>query len=265
MSTFETIKKRRSVRTFDGRALSDADAERIITFAKTAGNPYGIPIEFSLLSSEKGDISSAVIVGADTYIVGKVKKTPHAEEAFGFSLEATLLFAESLGVGNVWLAGTFDRKSASSAIGLEEDEIMPAVSPLGYTAAKMSVRESVMRKGTKADSRLPFEELFFGADLSPLKKDDAGTLAEAFEAVRLAPSAVNRQPWRVVYDGSAAHFYKASSKQTGNFDMHKIDMGIAMCHFDAVLTDCAVPHEFSICDPKTDFPGAEYIATYILK
>ena len=41
---------------------------------------------------------------------------------------------------------------------------MPCVSPLGYISKKMSVKETLMRKGVKADSRLDFEELFFGSE-----------------------------------------------------------------------------------------------------
>ena len=76
---------------------------------------------------------------------------------------------------------------------------MPCVSPLGYPAKKMSLRETLMRKGVRADSRIGFRELFFdGSFDKPLKEEQAGELLEVLEAVRLAPSAVNKQPWRVV-------------------------------------------------------------------
>lgn len=257
------IKNRRSVRTFDGKGLSKSDAEAIIDFAKGSENPYGIPMEFRLLNGEDG-MSSPVIVGADTYIAGKIKKVPHAEEAFGFTLEKILLFAEARGVANVWLAGTFDRKAAERAMALGDGEIVPAVSPLGYKAEKMSLRESVMRKGTKAQRRIPFDELFFDEELSPLKKEDLDGLAEAFEAVRLAPSAVNRQPWRLVYDGSSVHFYKVANRVSDGWDLHKIDLGIALCHFDTALDELDVPHSFALSDPRTGFDG-EYIASYLLK
>ena len=58
---------------------------------------------------------------------------------------------------------------------LEEDEMMPCASPIGYIAKKMSLRESMMRKGVKADERLPFEELFFdGTFDKPMSKEKAG-------------------------------------------------------------------------------------------
>ena len=261
-SVFETIKARRSVRTYDGRPLSDGDREKILACAASVENPYGIPIDFRLLDAGKDGTTSAVISGESVYIGGKVKPVPHAEEAFGYSLEKILLFALSIGVSSVWLAGTFSKSAAAAAMDVAQDEVLPAVSPLGYAAKKMSLRETVMRKGTGANNRLPFEELFFDSSLSPLKREEAGDLADALEAVRLAPSAVNRQPWRAVYDGDAVHFYKTRS--AGAFDLHKIDLGIALCHFDLVLEEKNIQHTFGLADPKIDLPGAEYIATYRL-
>jgi hypothetical protein len=44
---------------------------------------------------------------------------------------------------------------------LKPGEVMPCVSPIGYPAQKMSLRETMMRKGIKADTRKDFSELFF--------------------------------------------------------------------------------------------------------
>ena len=96
MTFMELIRSRRSVRTFDGSALKSEDAERILACANAAGNPYGIPIEWRLLSAKKDGLSSPVIVGADTYIAGKMTLEAHAEEAFGYAFEEIVLFAQSL-------------------------------------------------------------------------------------------------------------------------------------------------------------------------
>ena len=90
-----------------------------------------------------------------------MQRLPHAEEAFGYVFERVVLFTEAKGIGTTWIGGTMDRGAFERAMGLEEGEVMPCVSPLGYPARKMSLRETMMRKGVKADSRLPFEALFF--------------------------------------------------------------------------------------------------------
>ncbi len=253
MSTLDIIRGRRSVRSFDKTALRAGDAEKIIEFAEKVENPYDIPITWKLLDARRDGLSSPVIVGTDTYIAGKMVRVPNAEEAFGYSFEKVVLFAWSLGIGTTWIAGTMDRPAFERAMALEDGEIMPCISPLGYPAKKMSLRENMMRKGIKADSRMEFEKLFFdGSFAVPLAPEKAGKLKEALEAVRLAPSAVNKQPWRVVVCDNKAHFYEKRSKgyvSADNWDIQKIDMGITLCHFELAAKECGMSAAFSISDP----------------
>lgn len=269
MTTLDVIRKRRSVRTFDGRALDPDDAKRILEYAEKAENPYGLPIEWRLLDANQSGLSSPVIVGTDAYIAGKLKRVPHAEEAFGYAFEGVVLFAESIGVGTTWIAGTMNRSAFEKAMDLAEDEVMPCVSPLGYPAKKMSLRETVMRKGVKADVRYDFGEVFFDGEFGkPLTKESAGDLADALEAVRLAPSAVNKQPWRVVVRGDRVHFCEKHGKgySDGGWDIQKIDMGIALCHFELVAKECGKTVAFELADPGIETEeNTEYIATYVIK
>ncbi len=267
MFALDLIRSRRSVRTFDGNQLSKEDAEKILKCAESAENPYGISISWKLLDAGQHGLSSPVINGTDTYIAGKIKKVPHAEEAYGYTFEKAVLFAESLGIGTTWIGGTMNRAAFEKAMDLSEDEIMPCVSPLGHPAKKMSLRETMMRKGVRADSRKDFEELFFDGSFDrPLNAGAAGKLADALEAVRLAPSAVNKQPWRLVICGNKIHFYEKSSPgyiSKDGWDMQKIDMGIALCHFDTVLEDGGIKALLEVNDPGMKTPDdTKYIATY---
>ena len=53
MINLETIKTRRSVRTFDGNPLSPEDLEKIRRFAEQIRNPYDIPVEFILMDAKE--------------------------------------------------------------------------------------------------------------------------------------------------------------------------------------------------------------------
>ena len=269
MNIFETIKHRRSVRTFDETALRPEDAQKILEFAEKLENPYDLPVTWKLLDAKRYGLSSPVIVGTDTYIAGKMRRAPHAEEAFGYTFEKVVLFAENLGVGTTWIAGTMNRDAFEKAMEVAEGEIMPCVSPLGYPAKKMSLRESVMRKGVKADKRFEFGELFFdGSFDKPLTREGAGRLVELLEAVSLAPSAVNKQPWRVVLCGEKAHFYEKQSRgyDNGGWDIQKIDMGIALCHFELAAQALGLTVSFETADPKISAAdGAGYIGSFEIK
>ncbi len=234
MTVMETVRARRSVRTFDGNPLKAEDREKLCDFIRTIQNPYEIPVEFVLLDAKTCGLSSPVLSGEPMYVVAKVERGPHAEEAFGFSFEKLVLYAQTLGIGTTWIGGTMKRDLFEKAAGLKEGQIMPCMSPLGYPAKKMSIRETMMRKGVRADERKPGSELFFDRDFHIPLSEDNEELAAALEMVRLAPSAVNKQPWRVVREGKNYHFFLKHdrgyvSETTG--DLQKVDMGIAICHF----------------------------------
>ena len=86
--------------------------------------------------------------------------------------------------------------------------------------------------------------------------------------VRLAPSAVNRQPWRVVIAEDTAHFYLKRSKglsHDGRLDMQMVDLGIALCHFALTAKEIGTDARFLQEDPKIGSdPALEYIASFTL-
>ena len=266
MITAETILTRRSVRTYDGTPLRPEDRERVEAFAGEVQNPFGIPVSFVFLDAKEKGLSSPVLTGEPLYVAGKVGKVPYGDVAFGFSMEHLLLYAWSLGVGSVWIGGTMKREVFERAAGLKEGERMPCVSPLGYPAAKKALREAVMRRGVGADSRLPGEKLFFeGGFDRPLSGKALEPLGDVLELVRWAPSAVNKQPWRVVLADGRYHFFLRHDKgYISEFvgDLQKIDLGIALCHFVLGAREKGLDPRVAVEAPGIPVPaGMEYIAT----
>ena len=256
MNHMELIMTRKSVRTFDGRLLTDADKKKLCAFIATISNPYGIPVEFVLLDAEEHGLSSPVIQGEHLYVAGKVKKVEHCEEAFGYSFEQLVLYAWSLGIGTTWIGGTMKRELFEAAAQVKEGELMPIVSPLGYPAKEKSEVDAKLRNSVHGDDRLPAAELFFERDFSrPLQEMDP-----LLEAVRWAPTAANMQPCRVVKCGNKYHLYEKHMKgyQSGApWDVQRIDMGIALCHLL-----CVTDGTCGIADPGIPCPeDTEYIVT----
>lgn len=247
----ELVRERRSVRTFDGTPLCAEDRAQLEQYLSHMETPFDVPMEFRMLDAKAYGLSSPVVTGTDLYVAGKVKRGALAEVAYGFALETFVLRALSLGVGTVWIAGTMDRPAFERAMELRDDEFLPAVSPLGYPAKKRALRDAAMRRAIKADTRLPFESLFFEDSFDrPLTPECAGDFREALELVRLAPSAVNKQPWRVVKQGGAFHFYKKSSLPANpKGDVQKLDIGIALAHFMLALEAQDIPGRVLQSDP----------------
>lgn len=266
MITAETMLTRKSVRTYDGRPLAAETLAAMKAFAEAVKAPFGVPVTFVFLDAAAQGLSSPVLTGEPMYVAGKVGKVPYGDVAFGFAMEQLLLYAWSLGVGSVWIGGTMKRELFEQAAGLGDGERMPCVSPLGCPAAKRSLRETVMRRGVGADSRLPGEKLFFEDDFErPLRGKAREPWGEVLELVRWAPSAVNKQPWRLVLRDGAFHFYLRHDKgyvseKVG--DMQKIDVGIALCHFVLGAREKGLAAAVTVADPGIPTPaGVEYIAS----
>jgi hypothetical protein len=262
-----TIKVRKSVRTFSDRPIPSEVMARLEDFARHDTNPFGVPITFKFLDRKRDGVSSPVIVGANTYVAAKYRRQEDAELGFGYSFEKFVLLATSLGLGTVWLAATIDRKAFERALGVGADEVMPAVSPIGYAAEKRSVRESLMRRNMKSDDRAPFESLFFRGDFDhPLGEAEAGGLLGPLQMVRWSPSATNKQPWRLVVDGSKVHFYEHRTRgyaRESTGDIQKVDMGIAACHFQIAAEEAGLPGRFLKEDPGLRASkDTDYVTTY---
>lgn len=269
MSNFlELTKSRRSVRTFDGNQVDANIIDELKKYAQDVKNPYDIDVRFTFLDAKEHKLSSPVLSGETLYVTGMMEPGLHADEAYGYTFEALLMKAHEMGLGTVWIGGTMPREKFEKASVLSENEVMPCVSPLGGIAKSMSVKEGLMRKGVKADKRFSFEELFFvdsfDKPLSEAEADKLG-LKDALEAVRWAPSAVNKQPWRVVVAGDVAHFFVKHDRgyDNGTYDLQKIDLGIALFHFDGQLKSEGKAPTLETNDPGIALPkDVEYVASY---
>jgi nitroreductase len=267
MSFLNDVKTRRSVRTFDGNDVEPEVLKDLEEFAAKIENPYGIPVRFKFLNAKEYGLSSPVLSGEKLYVSAMMKKGKHAEEAYGYSFEALLVHAHKLGLGTVWIGGTMPRDKFEKASDLTEGELMPCVSPLGKAADKMGVKETLMRKGVGADKRFDFGTLFFkGSFDTPLSENDARKcgIYEALEAVRWAPSAVNKQPWRIVVCGNVAHVYEKHDKGyiNENYDLQKIDIGIALYRLEQGILDAGKTPKFICKDPGIIIPSqVDYVAS----
>ncbi len=269
----KTVKARSSIRTYENRGLSKNEKDRINTYIANLSNPFSIDVTFRLLekaaSSDGEKLGTyGVIKGAGNYIGASVSDGELALEALGYSFEKLVLYATSLGLGTCWLGGTFNRSGFAAAMNLKEGDLFPCISPIGYPTGKKRTLESVMRWASKSDQRKEWSELFFKEDFSqPLTKAEAGEFAFPLEMLRLAPSAVNKQPWRIVKDKDAYHFYLARSLKSDNAktDLQRVDLGIATCHFHLAALEKGLPGTFKkLVNPEIQSPEQmQYVFSWI--
>lgn len=268
----DAVTKRYSVRTYEKRPVEDEVKARVLAYADSLQNPLGPKCRVQLIEKETASNGEklgtyGIIKGANLYLGVTTTDEPHALEALGYEFEQLVLYAASRGLGTCWLGGTFNRSAFTSAMKMKDGEIFPILSPLGYPAQKKSVIEQIMRKTTRADDRLSWDKLFFQRDFStPLSEADADSYAFPLEMLRLAPSAVNKQPWSVIADETGFHFFQkhAMGGEGSGVDMHRIDMGIAICHFHLAAIEMNLLGEFVKQSPAFEIPvGYTYITSWI--
>ena len=118
-----------------------------------------------------------------------------------------------------------------------------------------------------SDNRKPFDELFFSKTFQgQLNEKEKGTVGFFLEMVRLAPSASNKQPWRVVVDNKVLHYFL---KRTPNYnknmlhaDLQRVDMGIAISHVELALNEKNISHRWFVNKPDIDVDNlTEYTAS----
>jgi nitroreductase len=273
----ETIQKRVSCRSFDGKPIDGKVKETLRKFLRSnTRGPFGNALRFELIDlteAERAELKSlgtyGVIKGASLFIAGAVMRGARAMEDYGYGMEKNILFVTALGLGTCWLGGTLKRAGFARKIGLSADEFMPAISPVGYPADKRSLTDRAFRLMAKSDKRKPWEELFF--DERPdnaLGKDNAGACGQALESVRIGPSASNRQPWRIIREGAHYHFFLARTpgydKMTGEIRLQEVDMGIALCHFELAAEELGVGGSWQQAKPGFDAGTWEYVVSWML-
>lgn len=255
----ETIKRRRSVRTYQDKALEPDVREKLQRYMDSLENPFGQPVKKYMIDKKVATEGErlgtyGLIKGANTFLGISVPDTDLAHVAAGYEFENLILEATALGLGTVWLAATFNREGFASAMGIPKDELFPAISPVGYPAAKRSLTESLMRTAMRSSTRKEWDTLFFLNDFrTPLTKEMAGDYAEPLEMVRLAPSDKNTQPWQVLKSGNSFHFYVVRKSGISREEeiIKRVDAGIALSHFHQTALELGLKGHFRQAEQAT--------------
>lgn len=271
----DIVRKRKSIRTYNKEEISSEIVGKLNDYINEIRGPFKENITFKILDS-KEHINGArlgtygVIKGATKFIVAKVKVGQHSLEELGYEMESLVLYATSMGLGTCWLGGTFKKGQFAKAMEVGEGEVLPIVLPIGYAKEKKSFIDKTMRYISKCDKRKQWNEIFYFRDFScPLTQHSTlDGFKDMFENVRLAPSAVNKQPWRMVKSGNEFYFYineDKDEKKEEACDIKRIDIGIAMCHFELTCKENGIRGGFKVNNPNIrDMPNNyKYIATWV--
>jgi nitroreductase len=279
----ELIRQRYSCRTYLKQPIHP-DLQQCITdyIARLGAGPFGGSARFELIAASDKDLKMlrqlgtyGFIKGATGFLVGVTTNGEETLEDFGWLMERLVLHVSDLGLGSCWLGGTFTKSSFMEKVSAQPTELIPAVLSVGYIAPKPRKIERLIRRGGNFDRRLNHDRLFFIERFgAALRLSEAAEYALPLEMVRLAPSASNRQPWRVIRLNDRYQFYlrrtpgyreSRLNRLFAKSDLQRIDMGIAMCHFELTAREIGLMGEWVKDDPGIELPDelTTYSATWL--
>ena len=160
---------------------------------------------------------------------------PYIQEKVGYLGEGIILEATAMGLATCWVGGFFRPKVAASVVRTVKNEKVLAVTPVGRAVARPTREEIIMTGFGRNHRRKPLSETATGLE----QKDWPQWIKASLEAARIAPSAINRQPWR---------FYVETNSITVSVDNRglsfgiskRLDCGIAMLHLEVAALDSGV-------------------------
>ena len=279
----EIVRQRFSCRTYIESPIDQDTRNLLMDYLPTVGaGPFGTRARFKLAAATKHDRKAlkglgtyGFIRGATGFIIGAIQRDENQLEDFGFLLEQIILLATDLGLGTCWLGGSFTKSSFARKISAQTNELVPAVVSVGYIAKKPRRIDSLIRSGGTTERRMQWDQLFFKGEFGiPLVQAAAGEYTRPLEMVRLAPSASNRQPWRVLKKGDGWHFYLQRTpgyrgrrlvKLFTVADLQRIDMGIAMSHFELMARELNLSGKWEVSNPEIEIPNedTEYTISWV--
>lgn len=248
---FNAVRKRKTVRNFLPASLKEKDEKKFKEFLEELNDRYhGIRVGYvqeGFQEVAKGFIGSyGKIAGAESYLVCLAEKnTPYKNEKVGYIGEAAVLEAVSMGIATCWVTGTYKKENVAKQIEIKDNESIKSVIALGYAKDKEKISEKLIKTIVSSEDRKPLDELCKdGVD-----ENWPEWVKTALETARLAPSAINRQPWRFRVEDDGIVVYLADEK--GDKDSKKLDCGISMLHLEVGALYSKVKGEWKLSlDPE---------------
>ena len=229
MTLHEMIFMRKSCRSFTNVPVDAATIETIKAFSMKPLYPE-INVRMDIVSRDK--VKCICPWTTPQLITIYSEEAEGYSENIGFLFQQMDLYLQTLGLGVCWLGmGRMNPKTTTDAEGMKF-VIMLA---FGYPKGDQ------LRHDLKGFKRRPMEQITDKPD-------------PRLEPARLAPSAVNSQPWYFTHEGEAIHVW---CSKKGN----RLDAGIALAH---LYVSNGESFRFFKAEHVTGLPGYTYIGSVTL-
>jgi len=246
---YTVIEKRRSRRRFETKPL---EVDILTQLDSVCNNFRPFPSARAELVTTSPDTVFKGIVGS----YGKIKGAtafiafignidcPFVQEQVGYTGEGIILEAEALGLATCWVGGFFRPKVVKSLINIGEGERVLSITPIGYASELLSFEEKLMTGFGLTRRRRLLSHLVTGLN----KSEWPEWMKSALKSARLAPSAVNRQPWRFYIEPDSITVSVNSLKRQYGLSK-RLCCGIAMLHIEVAALNNGVEGVWEFLNP----------------
>lgn len=282
MNKLEYLEKRKSVRNYLKKGLSDADKREVRSLLE-APHPMGDEPGFELVFVEDGARASiklegfagysGVMIPAPHYIGVFSRKDAVSVRKAAYAVEDVIFRLMTMGIGSCWIS-VLDSSSAKVSMGWKEKEELIALVALGYPK-----EENYFQKlfgNLKRPLVNPLKEGYVGLDLETKEelttREDTSSFVyldhwgndtdfdelerrgidKVYYYLKYAPSWGNRQPWKFIVEGD--DIILCIHKDPGISEINEqLDGGIAMYYLKLAMHEHGLQGQWNFSDFDKDY------------
>ncbi|RDY27344.1 nitroreductase [Romboutsia weinsteinii] len=238
MNYKELISNKRSVREFKNKEVKKSDFDSIIEYISNSKRLLpNISIYIKVFSKDDAYSKLNKIAGynghmieAPYYIIILSEAKEGYIENSGYVGEHLTLKARDLGIDSCWV--TFENSCLiKERLGIVSNKDITAILALGYGDVGTSKSSKNSSERLSVDKIVYLDEWGNSTSLEVLEERG---LLDAFSFATMAPSTLNRQPWRFIVDGGKVVLVVRKDEFASTYE-GKIDVGISMLYFGVII------------------------------
>jgi len=206
-----------------------------------------------------------LMIEAPHYLIFLSEEKDNYIENAGYAVQDIMLKALSLGIGSCWIT-IKDEETIKNKLNISSDKKLVALIALGFDDNKNKViydtiyehnptKTEVKVVEDNTSERLGIKDVVFmskwGNNADSDELANLGLL-EGFFYARLAPSTMNRQPWRFIVDNGVIVLALRSDSYANEYE-EKIDTGIIMLYFKAIIDSTLFDITWNFGKPEKNY------------
>ena len=236
MNLFEAIKRRRSIRNYGEKELSETRLDEVEEsidqsrklFSGVSAGVHLVRNGRALQENISGIIADYGKVEAPHYLVLTAEPTKKGFVEVGYRYEFTVLSLVARGLGTCWIGKGFRDEELSKYVRFPSNRTCITLIAFGPLPAGDDLYEIENPKRKELNH--------FLVNRDPGGLDGATT--KIIDCVRRSPSSLNSQPWRLIFEEGVIHLYLRTQNKIARMfikdmgKMNRVDAGIGLCHLE---------------------------------